>query len=374
MLGSPIYTYSDTTPQKRIVTDGIEIIDPADKATIDALGGFDSAAGKFKFSGGKGTKVEWLEDTLAPTTGALDGTITSTATTITVVDATKYQIGHIIEVVSEGMWVSAVNESTEVLTVTRAYSGTASTAAASAVVNIVGMARLEGADSSRSPYTDRTANSNYTQIYHKEIKVTRTQSQISQWGIANEFDYQAMKAVPELTKYVSKGLFKGQRKAGSATTPRAAGGFPTYITSNLQTAGGSAVTAAVIKSALKKAWDDGGNGPWIIPCSSANMNNISAFLDSSNFLRVGRDEKAVGMNIEAIETPYGRATFVLDRWADTNRMEVIDASKAGLLTFYPFTQEPLAQDGDSITGQVIGEYTLCVKSDKAHAAITSVIA
>lgn len=59
-LTSPLTTYSDTTPQKRVITDVISIIDPSDAPTIEALGGLDGASGKFRFVNGPGKVMEWL--------------------------------------------------------------------------------------------------------------------------------------------------------------------------------------------------------------------------------------------------------------------------------------------------------------------------
>jgi hypothetical protein len=368
-----IDTYFDVTPQKRVITDVISLIDPSDTPCVEALGGLDGAMEKFRFVNWPSTTVEWLEDTLAPLADLLSASITSNTTTITLTDGDKFQAGHIIAIDSEQMWVSAVVTSTEVLTVTRAYSGTAATHAASAVVTIVGMARLEGADSNDSPFTDRTVGSNYTQIFHKQIKVTRSQNQISQYGIAEEFDYQASKAIPELLRLIEKQLFVGARKAGSATTPRAFGGFSTFITGNYAAGGGAAITQAGLENALKAAWADGGTGPWIAPVTASHMQTIKGFYENTSYLRVDRGEKQVGMVIESVMTPYGQLDLVMDRWAEQTRINCIDPKNAGLATFYPFTQEPLALDGDYQKGEVVGEFVLCVRQDNSHAAVTNLI-
>jgi hypothetical protein len=220
MLDSPITSYSDTTTQVRIIEDVITLIDPSDTPAIEVLGGLDGAAGKFRFTAnGMGTVREWLEDTLTPLADQLNGSITSTATTITVDDAAAFQEGHILLVDAEQMWVSDVNTSTEVLTVTRNYSGTQATHADNAVVEIIGMARLEGDESDDIAFTDRYVGSNYTQIYHSEVKVTGTHQKLAQYGISDEMMYQENKKVPELTRLIEKQLFRGARKAGSATTP-----------------------------------------------------------------------------------------------------------------------------------------------------------
>src|SRR3990172_11019372 len=102
-ITSQLTTYSDTTPHKRVITDVISLIDPSDAPTILALGGLDGAAGKFRFVNWPSTTVEWLEDSLADLTDALNGSITSNATTITVVDASIFQEGHILLIDLEQM-------------------------------------------------------------------------------------------------------------------------------------------------------------------------------------------------------------------------------------------------------------------------------
>jgi hypothetical protein len=349
------------------------LIDPSDAPAVLALGGLDGAAGKFRFVNWPATTVEWLEDTLADLTDALNGSITSTAATITVDDASLFQEGNIILIDSEQMWVSSVAVATEILTVTRGYSGSSASHADNAVTEVVGMARLEGAESDDIAFSDRTVGSNYTQIFHKEVKVSRTHNQISQYGIEEEFDYQAAKAVPELMRLIEKQNVRGARKAGSATTPRAFGGFGTFITDNTVAGAGAAVTQAGFDNAMKAAYDDGGGPGWFAFVSSKGMIDIKNFLDSASFLRVDIDQRVAGMVVEAIQGPFGRVDIVLDRWWPVSSIYFVDPDHAGYLTYFPFTQEPLAKTGDYMRGEVVGEFTLCIRQDKAHAVITNLI-
>lgn len=371
-LTSPLSTYSDTTPHKRIITDVISLIDPSDAPMIEVLDGLDGASDKFRFVNGQGKVVEWLEDTLISLAGVLNGSIASNATTITMVDGDNYQEGHIIEIDSERAWVSAVNNATEVLTVTRAFGGTtAASHADSAAVSIVGMARLEGADSDDIAFTDRTTGSNFTQILHQEVKVTRTQNQISQYGISEEMSYQGDKVVPSLTRLLEKHFYTSTVAAsGSASTPRVMGGYQAYVTDNKLS--GASLAQSQFENAVKSAYLDGGNGPWLAFCSPTNLQKVKNFYDASNFLRVDRTENTVGMVIESILTPYGRVDLVLDRWAKDAQIPILDPQHVGFRTLYPFTQEMLAKVGDSERSEVVGEFTLALRQDKAHAVLTAV--
>lgn len=370
-IDSPFSTYDDTTPQKRVITDVISLIDPSDAPMVEALGGLDGSEGKFRFVNGDSTKVEWLEDTLAPLAGTLSTSCTSNTTAISVVDASVFQEGHILLIGSEQVWVSSVAIATNLLTITRAFQGTAATHQSNSDITTIGMARLEGDDSDDIAFTDRTVGSNNTQIYHQEIKVNRSQNQIAQYGIAEEFDYQAMKAVPNLIRLIERDAFYSTASAaGSKTTARAMGGFGAFVSDNK--VDGSSITQAKVENAVKAAYEDGGSGPWLAFCSPSNLQSIKNIYDSSNFLRIDRSESTMGMVIERVLTPFGNIDLVLDRWAKDSEIYLIDPKHAGYRTFYPFTQEPLAKDGDYQKGEVVGEFTLCVRQDKAHAVLTNV--
>lgn len=370
-LTNPLTTYSDTTPQKRVITDVISLIDPSDAPMINKLGGLDGASSKFKFVNAPGKVVEWLEDTLIGLTGNLSVSTSVTVTGLTLSDADNFQEGDIILIDSEYMWVSDVNNATEVVTVTRAFQGAGASHAASAAVSKVGQARLEGDDSDDIAFSDRTVGSNYTQILQQEVKVSRTQQQIAQYGISDEMAYQGNKVIPSLMRLLEKFFFHSTvAAAGSATTPRAMGGYQAFVSTN-KVAGGT-LAQSQFENAILSAYAAGGSGPWDAYCAPANLQKVKNFYDSSNYLRVDRTEETVGMVIESILTPYGEVNLVLDRWAKTTEIPLIDPKHAGFLTLYPFTQEPLAKTGDSDRSEVVGEFTLCLRQNAAHAMLTAV--
>lgn len=370
MFDSPATTYSDTTPHKRVITDVISLIDPSDAPAVNVLGGLDGGASKLRLLNWPSTVYEWLQDTLISLSGALNGSITSTVTTITVADASNFQEGHIIEIDSEQMWVSDVGAS-EILTVTRNFGGTQATHADAAVVTIVGIARLEGDDSDDIAMTDRTTGSNVTQIFHQEVKASRSVRQISQYGIADELAYQADKAVPSLMRLVEKALFKNAAiKAGSATTPRTMGGLKAFITTNKGS--GATLAQSQFENACKSIYNAGGSWNLLAFVHPDNKQKIKNWYDSTNYLRIDRTEKTVGMVIDTVETPFGNVGLVMSRWAESTVIPIVDPQHAGLLTFYPFTQEDLAKTGDADKAQVVGEFGFALRQEKAHALLTAV--
>ncbi|MCI0700240.1 MAG: DUF5309 domain-containing protein, partial [Planctomycetia bacterium] len=194
------------------------------------------------------------------------------------------------------------------------------------------------------------------------------------YGIASEFDYQAAKKVPHLMRLMERSFIRGISAAGSATTPRSFAGFHTLINvagANTINAGG-AVTQAHFEDALEAAYGDGGM-PTVAFVSPARMQTIKNFYDSASFLRVQREDTVVGMTINRVSTPFGDVDLVIDRWMPDTFIDLLDERHVGALTFYPFTQEPLAKTGDYERGEVVGEFGLVVRhATTAHAAIIGI--
>lgn len=367
-LDQPKTTYSDLTPHRRVIGDMIHLIDPTDAPVVMKLG-LDSARSKFALNL-NGTKIEILEDEYAATSdvAAQGTTITSTTLSITVTDASKFQDGSMIRIDDEIMVVSAINATTNVLTLyARPHSGsTKATHAATSTVQIVGMARLEGDDADYGPIQDITAPYNYTQIFQKGINVTRTQAKISQWGIDDEFQYQENKAVPELMRLVERAMFNSVRAIGTKVLPRSFGGLDTFITDNTTNIT-TTLTKAAIESVAKNIWDDGGNVDMLV-VGSGGANTLHGLLDTSSFIRITQENTIFGMRpVARLNTQFFTdVELVVSRWIPANAAYLLNSSKVGFYTFDPFKSYEVARTGDSLKGEVIAELSLLLANDKSH--------
>lgn len=368
-----VNTYDDTTPHVRVVSNVINMIDPRDTPTLLALGGLDAARSKFKINQ-NGYKIEILEDELDPLTGALDNgaAVATDATNFTVADASVFQDGHVILIDAEYMVVKDVDLTNETVTVySRSYGGTNATHDTSASIEIVGMARLEGDDADYGPIVDITAPYNYTSIFQKALNISGTMQAIDQYGIADEFAYQASKKMPHLLRLVNKSVFHGVRAAGAAGAPRSMGGLATFITDNSTDAGGTIVKADV-DYVMEQVFIDGGNPDLLIVHPSV-ANDIHDVLDSSSYVRLDLDNTTLGMAaIRRVQTQYGPLNIVMDRFAPLSKAWILDSSKIGLYTLRPFQSYPLAKTGDSKKGEVVSELSLLTANDKAHGLITGI--
>lgn len=366
-------SYSDTTNARRVISDAIKLIDPIQTPLLAALGGFNSARSKFSIKD-NGTKVEWLEDTYAPTSdvAAQGTTITTNTTTLTVTDASIFQDGHVIQIDSEYMVVKSADATNNTLEVySRSFGGTNATHVTTSTINIVGMARLEGDDADYVGLTSISAPYNYTSIFQKALKVSGTEKVVDEYGYDDAFTYQAQKAIPELARLIELQIFHGIRAAGTASTPRSFGGLGTFITNNSVNAGG-ALAKSDIDNLAELIRLDGGN-PDLLVMHPSVANDLRALLDSSSFVRVDQENSVFGMQaIDQIRTQYGNMRLVESLWCPLATPYMLDSSRIGLYELRPFGWEPLAKTGDSMKAEVVGEFSLAVANDKAHGYIYGV--
>lgn len=365
-------TVSDATPQARTISDVVQMIDPRDTPLLARLG-LDGAREKFKLHL-NGNKIELLEDELDPLeTAANNGdTIAVDDLAFTVADASVFQDGHVILIDAEYMVVKSANTATNEITVySRSYGGTNATHAEDAAIQIVGMARLEGDDADFGPLLAISAPFNYTSIFQKAVQVSGTQQVISQYGIEDEFQYQANKAVPHLLRLVEGAAFHGVRSAGSASSPRSMGGLGSFISDNTLNAGGG-IAKADVDALMEEIIMDGGH-PDLLVMNPRVANDLRGLLDNSSFVRVSQSENKLGLDaIERVVTQYGELELVMDRWCPAHTAYILESGKVGFYTLRGFEAKELARSGDSLKGEVVGELSLLVANNKAHGKITGI--
>jgi len=366
---APKTSYSDTGNAIRAIADVIQLIDPVDTPLLAALGGLNGAASKFRIRG-NATKIEWVEDAYAPlTTTATNGTsgtvaLTTDTLSFTVADGSIFKAGNVILIDAEYMVVASV--STDSVTVAaRNYGGTNATHAGTSAIEIVGMARLEGATAAFDALVDVTEPYNYTSIFQKGLKITGTEMVVDEYGYGDVWTYQANKAMPEMFRLVEKQIFHGIRAAGTATTARSMGGLGTFITNNSVNAG-NAIAKTDIDNLAEYIMIDGGQ-PDLLVMHPSVSNDLRALLDTSSFINVTQENTAYGMmGITTVRTQYGQLRLIEDRFCPLATSWMLDSRKIGLYTLRPFGWKPLGRTGDFDSAEVVGEVSLAVANDAGH--------
>ena len=365
-------TLTDTTTDRRSVSDMISMIDPLELPLIAYLG-LDGSS-KIRLVSWPNFKYEHLEDSLAAKTTTCAEAIDTTETDIDVTDGTLFRVGDIILIDSEMMWVTSITSDT--ITVVREYHGDLATGDShdnASTITWISSARLEGALSGDSPSTDVTSVTGYTQIFWKSVQVSRTQSKTSKYGIDDDYDYQVAKCLTnggkagELPRALEMAAFYGTAYAGTAANARTMAGLNTLITTNETAAASAALTRKMIEDSLQTAWTAGGS-PTTIICNAWAKRKITSFYEGS--ARTDRETSMGGMVIDRIETEFGIVDILMDRYCPSSSLFIIDESKVGFLTFDDWFVEDLAKTGDSRKGQVVGEFGFFVANQTAHAKIT----
>jgi hypothetical protein len=354
-----------------MVTDRILMTDPMSIAGLNALGLHNES--KFAFVNDPGRTYEWLEDTYldrSDTAADVNMTSVTTTTTIAVTTGTKFNIGDVIQIDDEYMWVSGI--STNTLTVTRDFDGTQATHASTSTVYIRYNSRLEGAAvGTNNGFTEPSSGYNYSSILQKPINVSRSSALFKRYGIVNVVEREIDKAMDELMMKLNIALYHGARAVGTTSTPRSMGGLGTFITTNPSSASSAALTQKMIEDELQDCWSYGGS-PDLILCGAWARRKISSFFEG--YVRTTRDETRGGIIINQITNPIGGQMIdvVVDRHCPTNKLWLLDRRFVGYITIDPFFYEELGKVGDSAAyGEVVGEYGLVVANEKAHSNVNT---
>lgn len=364
-------SYTDTTPQKRAVTDLIYMIDWT-KAPLLRLLGFDEGnVRKFKIVNWPSTKVEWLEDSMSPYTDQLAEALDNSETGVDVDNGAYFRQGDIISVDSEYMLVTSV--STDTLTVTRGYGGT--TAAShddDSPVTLLTRAMPEGADFTTGHSTTKSAPYNYTQIISEAAKVTRTQQRMSQYAIKDEMAYQVAKLfnnngdAGKLPQLLQRTFYYGKRVQRSGSAYGSMGGFESFVTTNVTNLANAAVKRDDIHTKIRQIRDAGGNCDLLVT-SSWGIEKINAMYDG--LIRTTQDEKRGGSAITMLKTPHGEVELVYDWMCPAGRMYFVNSAKCGWIPFDAFKANEIERQGDFYVRDVVGEYSFVVANEESHGYI-----
>jgi hypothetical protein len=316
------------------------------------------------------TKHEWLEDELVPAVDKLDAAIEDTTGTSVTVENGKYFLpDDVIKVDSEVMLVTAVNTSTNVLTVTRGFGGTTkATHADAATVDRIGNAKAEGADAGASRTTEKTSDYNYTQIFDATIEVTGTREAVAQHGIASEYAYQLAKKIKERAIDVEKALVHGVRYSDTTNERRTMGGLLQFLDQNVVDAAGAAVTRDTLDDIIADIWRAGGEPRTMVMNIDQKYQLDRLYEDA---IRVDRTDHGLGGFISYFENSLGRFDIIVDRWVPRNSIMLLDRSRVGIspLNGRDWQHTLMGKVGDKTKGQMLTELTVEVRGRKAHGLI-----
>lgn len=259
-----------------------------------------------------------------------------------------------------------------------------------ALASAASNAQLEGDDPTTNATTVTVRLTARCQISYKVARVSGTQQAVDHAGRDNELAYQEMLKGLELKRDMETVLV-GLNQApvtGDTTTARQTASILSWIKTNTSkgTAGGAAdptisgtnsrtdgtqiaFTEARLKSVLSSIWTQGGN-PNVIFTGAFNKQAFSTFTGRSSPVEQASTKK-ITASVSAYESDFGVLQVKANRFQRTRDVLVLQMDKwaVAFLNGRNMISIPLAKTGDSDRRQVLSEYCLVSRNEKASGGV-----
>ncbi|MEL6330632.1 MAG: DUF5309 family protein [Planctomycetota bacterium] len=366
------------------VSDIIGIVSPHETPLLDHIGDAKRPA--------TSTIHEWIEDTLLPNASSIDqASVSGGDTAFVVAEIEAFSVGDLVRPgdSAEVMLVTAVNAGTSGVQVTRGYGGTAqATLADQMPLAVIGNAALEGETAPEARFTSRVRKRNFTQILTASVEVSGSMQASRAYGVADELDFQKQERMRELLRDLENTVINGVAPAadqeGSSTVRRSMNGIIRSLTTNAFQpdsgpipAGESAANEMdepMLNAALRAVWEQSSGTVDTIVCGGAQKRRINSFATAARAY-LPEDTRYRDM-LSVYESDFGVCRVIMSRWVPSDTLLLLDSSRVSVLPLRgrSFHFKRLAETGDAVSGQVIGEYTLELKNENAHATLTGLAA
>jgi hypothetical protein len=250
-------------------------------------------------------------------------------------------------------------------------------------------AAIEGDDAPADAGRATTRLKNNLQISTKDARVSGTGRAVTTAGRADELDFQLLMRGQELKRDMETGLLDNKAKVtGNDTLAREYAGIVSWIKENSSVGGGSgadpsaadgtatrtdgdqrAFTEDLLKTVLAAIADEGGF-PDILSVGSFNRQKVSGFTGNSTSMQKAED-KTLHATFSVYESDFGNLKIVYNRFQRARDGLVLELDKWAV-PFLPgrnMATFDLAKTGDSDAKQILAEYTLEARNEKASGIV-----
>ena len=250
-------------------------------------------------------------------------------------------------------------------------------------------AQIEGDDATAAAATPTARIGNYTQISSKTVVVSGTQQAVSTAGRDDELAYQVSLKGLELKRDMEVALTQNTTfNVGAAGTARQTRGLEGWIaTNNDMGAGGAApnigtntaatdgtaraLTETQLKNILQLSWAQGGKVDMLM-MGGTQKQTFSTFTGGSTRYDVSEDKKVTAA-VDVYISDFGTITAKPNRFQRSRTVFALQTDMWSLATLRPMQTTPLAKTGDSDRRQLLVEYGLISRQEKASAAVRDVL-
>lgn len=370
LVGPSFYSYDLQVETKINIDELIYILTPDDLPLLSGIGS--DGLGVIGKAPVDNTVFYWMEEDVPLPRGTAAEALDAVETDLTVAsgDAVKFAVGDAIRIDNEILLVTAVNTTTEVLTVTRgALGSTAATHVDASEVVGVGTVLAEGNIGSAN-FQGRDKYSNYTQIFSKKLTVSRTEQSIPKYGVPNELNKQMKNAMLHCNVGIEQAALYGIKYEDSATRVRSTGGLNHYITTNVDSSS-DWLTVTNIETQQQAAYDNGGYFEFITarPAAFQALNNI---MGNERVQTVTVEDARRGRRrAQVVMTEFGEVTLVRNRYVRKNEAFAYNRDNFIQRVFQPLVAQKLAKTDDTDSFMMVAECGFQVKGQDHMAKWTA---
>lgn len=311
------------------------------------------------------TRLEWFDDVPLPFTFSL------TAAYASGTDATHFVIGN-AALLKPNFILNVGGVLCKVISVDAAANkiefavipGTGSlptTLPIGTKLELISSAAVEGSPAITSGFLTAVKRFNVTQIFEDAISFTGTMMSIRQAYDTDERVRKTREKMERLRVLLEKTVVNGKLvDAADNTTPRMMGGFLEFINSNGYVAS-TTFSEENLKAFLKEMFNLRNQVPlvelWMNPATKeARFNPL---LTEKIFISV--NEQQAGKVTNRYISEWGEVVLNTAPVIPVDQLLVVDFNKMKVRPLRPLAMYELAKTGDSITYQIVGEYTLEVR-------------
>ncbi len=245
---------------------------------------------------------------------------------------------------------------------------------------------LEGDDATTDAVTPTVRLTNICQISDKVARVTGTQQAVDHAGRDDELAYQEMLKGQELKIDVDTILcgVNQTKVTGDTTTARKTASVLSWIATNDDHVGTSpttpgavtrvdgtqrAFTEAQLKNVFQLIWVQGGK-PDMVLVGGFNKQVFSTFTGRSTPMEEAKSKKIVA-SVDAYESDFGTVKVIASRNVRSRDCLVLETDKWAVahLNGRKMVSQNLAITGDSRQKQILTEYALVSRNEKASGSV-----
>lgn len=237
-------------------------------------------------------------------------------------------------------------------------------------IYIIGNAQLEGYTyGSDALFNTRATKSNYTQIFHDTLAVSKSYQEMSTNGILagikdevkNQLKMKTLRIAKMLERASLYGGYYSTAAEGNATHPRTMSGIiaPGTGTIDIQTntlsLSSAELTESNLNTAMQAIYDAGGKADTVL-VNSFNKKVISDFL--LPYRRANFDDKKYGGVVSTFENDFGVFSLILNRYQMQSDVIILPKKNFEFACLRPFKIIDLPDDKDSFRQEIVGEYSV----------------